>query len=199
MINNHIRIIVMESEWILRNLSQFQSSTGSVEYHPKMRCWDCWEWQRLRLRWPSCRSWHCGFPQWPLLARQGHCSGSRALGQPKFDDLARSMTAIRRYQQGFGIFICRFFLGTVHLFLLYFFHVHWIIHDLWTLLDSQPEDLSKTLKTMQSKKMFKQLVFYMESWLILQLSPVLTRSVRGQCWRHEKSNRLADRMRDRRS
>lgn len=92
MINNHIRIIVMESEWILRNLSQFKSSTGSVEYHPKMRCWDCWEWQRLRLRWPSCsRSWHCGFPQWPLLARQGHSgSGSRALGQPKFDDLARS-------------------------------------------------------------------------------------------------------------
>ena len=128
MINNHIRIIVMESEWILRNLSQFKSSTGSVEYHPKMRCWDCWEWQRLRLRWPSCsRSWHCGFPQWPLLARQGHCSGSRALGQPKRDDLARSMTAIRRYQQGFGIFICRFFW---ELF-TYFFYISFMYTELF--------------------------------------------------------------------
>lgn len=178
MINNH-RIIVMESEWILPNSSQFQSSTGSVEYHPKMRCWDCWEWQRLRLRWPSCRSWHCGFPQWPLLARQGHCSGSIALGQPKFDDLAWS-NRNPKVPTGLRNLHLSFFLGTVHLFLLYFFYVHWIIHDLWTLLDSQPEDLSKTLKTMQSKKMFKQLVFYMESWLILQLSPVqFTRSVRG--------------------
>ena len=120
--NNRIRIIVMESEWILRNLSQFQSSTGSVAYHPKMRCWDCWEWQRLRLRWPSCRSWHCGFPQWTLLARQGHCSGSRALGQPKFDDLARS-NRNPKVPTGLRNLHLSFFWGTVQLFPLYFFHI----------------------------------------------------------------------------